>query len=88
MSVAISCSTEDISTIDAMIISHDRFFTSKPFILRKDINKKELTVDVRNFSNCEVMTKSPSWGVMDLIWWKIIPTRFGGGIPYSRRFKD
>ncbi|WP_309578229.1 hypothetical protein [Scandinavium hiltneri] len=45
-------------------------------------------MDVRNFSNCEVMTKSPSWGVMDLIWWKIIPTRFGGGIPYSRRFKD
>jgi hypothetical protein len=31
---------------------------------------------------------APTWGVMDLLRWKVVPERLGGGIPYIQRFKD
>ena len=37
---------------------------------------------------CEASTDSPEWGVIDLLEWKLVPERVGGGIPYIQRFKD
>lgn len=45
-------------------------------------------MDMRNFDQCRVMTKSPSWTFLDLFRWKILPERFGGGRQYARGFKD
>lgn len=45
-------------------------------------------MDMRNFRQCKVMTKSPSWTFLDVFRWKVIPDRFGGGRSYARGFKD
>jgi len=45
-------------------------------------------MDMRELSQCETMTESPSWTFMDIFLWKIIPERFGGGRRFSRGFKD
>lgn len=45
-------------------------------------------MDMRDFSQCKVLTQSPSWTFMDLFRWKFVPERFGGGRSYARRFKD
>lgn len=45
-------------------------------------------MDMRNFGQCKVMTKSPSWTFLDVFRWKVIPDRFGGGRSYARGFKD
>lgn len=41
-----------------------------------------------DFSACKVMTKSPSWGIMDIMIWKLVPETFGGGVSYIQKFKD
>lgn len=41
-----------------------------------------------DFSSCKVMTKSPSWGIMDILIWKLVPETFGGRVRYIQRFKD
>lgn len=30
----------------------------------------------------------PAWTVIDLVRWKLVPEKFGGGRPYIQRFKD
>lgn len=45
-------------------------------------------MDMRNFTQCKVMTKSPSWTFFDVFRWKILPERLGGGRPYARGFKN
>lgn len=45
-------------------------------------------MEMRNFEQCKVMTKSPSWTAIDVIRWKVIPERLGGGRRYARGFKD
>lgn len=40
-----------------------------------------------NFS-CNESNDSPTWGLVDLFAWKLLPHRFGGGIAYIQRFKD
>lgn len=45
-------------------------------------------MDMRNFGQCKAMEKSPSWTFFDVLRWKIIPERFGGGRHYARGFKD
>ncbi|EOL9020636.1 hypothetical protein ACP6QU_002361 [Cronobacter dublinensis] len=42
----------------------------------------------RNLATCASMTKSPSWGVTDLLRWKLLPERLGGGVDYIQKFKD
>lgn len=37
---------------------------------------------------CDQTNNSPTWGLLDLFAWKLIPERFGGSIPYIQRFKD
>lgn len=37
---------------------------------------------------CQESNNSPTWGLMDLAAWKLLPARFGGGIAYIQRFKD
>jgi hypothetical protein len=37
---------------------------------------------------CTESNDSPSWGLLDLFAWKLIPERFGGSIAYIQRFKD
>ena len=39
-------------------------------------------------SAAKPFTESPKWGLIDLFFWKIMPERFGGGIPYIQHFKD
>jgi hypothetical protein len=34
------------------------------------------------------MTKSPVWGVMDVLQWKLVPEKWGGGVGYIQKFKD
>lgn len=45
-------------------------------------------MDMRNFEQCRVMTKSPSWTFIDVFRWKVLPEKFGGGRSYARNFKD
>ncbi|MBR8224823.1 hypothetical protein [Burkholderia ambifaria] len=37
---------------------------------------------------CEVSNDSPSWGLINLFAWKLVPERWGGGVKYIQRFKD
>ncbi len=37
---------------------------------------------------CNESNNSPTWGLVDLFAWKLLPERFGGGIGYIQRFKD
>lgn len=37
---------------------------------------------------CEALNSSPTWGVIDLFMWKLVPSRFGGGKGYIQKFKD
>ena len=37
---------------------------------------------------CDKSNNSPTWGLTDIFVWKILPKRFGGGIPYIQNFKD
>ena len=45
-------------------------------------------MDMRNFEQCRVMTKSPSWTFFDVFRWKILSEKIGGGRAYARGFKD
>jgi len=38
--------------------------------------------------SCKESNNSPTWGLVDLFAWKLLPERFGGGIGYIQRFKD
>ncbi len=38
--------------------------------------------------SCAESNNSSTWGLVDLVAWKIVPRRFGGGIPYIQKFKD
>lgn len=38
--------------------------------------------------SCNESNNSPTWGLVDLFAWKLLPERFGGGIGYIQRFKD
>ncbi|WAK02396.1 hypothetical protein [Methylobacter sp. YRD-M1] len=38
--------------------------------------------------SCKDSNDSPTWGLVDLFAWKLLPQRFGGGIAYIQRFKD
>jgi hypothetical protein len=37
---------------------------------------------------CEESNNSPVWGSVDLAVWKLVPEKFGGGIPYIQNFKN
>ncbi len=37
---------------------------------------------------CDRTNNSPTWSLIDLFTWKLIPKRFGGGISYIQKFKD
>lgn len=37
---------------------------------------------------CCASNNSASWGFVDLVRWKLVPERFGGGRAYIQRFKD
>lgn len=37
---------------------------------------------------CESSDDSRKWGVLELLRWKSLPARLGGGIPYIQSFKD
>lgn len=37
---------------------------------------------------CELSNDSPTWGVVDLFRWKVVPERLGGGKAFIQRFKD
>jgi hypothetical protein len=37
---------------------------------------------------CNISNHSPRWQVIDLLMWKIVPSRFGGGKEYIQKFKD
>lgn len=37
---------------------------------------------------CNESSNSPIWGASNLLAWKLLPERAGGGIPYIQRFKD
>ncbi|BCQ35972.1 hypothetical protein ERHA54_35530 [Erwinia rhapontici] len=45
-------------------------------------------MDMRNFEQCRLMTKSPSWTVIDVVRWKVVPEQLGGGRRYARGFKN
>lgn len=38
--------------------------------------------------SCNESNNSPTWGMLDLFAWKLLPQRFGGGIGYIQKFKD
>ena len=38
--------------------------------------------------SCKESNDSPTWGLLDLFAWKLLPQRVGGGIPYIQRYKD
>ncbi|AXY33098.1 hypothetical protein [Yersinia pseudotuberculosis] len=42
----------------------------------------------RSFLKCNISNKSPTWGMLDIFMWKVIPNKFGGGKNYIQRFKD
>lgn len=37
---------------------------------------------------CTASNGSPQWGLFDLLAWKLLPEKLGGGIPYIQKFKD
>ena len=37
---------------------------------------------------CKNSNGSPTWGLVDLFLWKLVPQRLGGGIDYIQKFKD
>jgi hypothetical protein len=37
---------------------------------------------------CKASSNSPTWGVVDLFIWKVLPTRVGGGKAHIQKFKD
>lgn len=37
---------------------------------------------------CSSSNGSPTWGVIDLFWWKVVPEDLGGGTAFLQRFKD
>lgn len=39
-------------------------------------------------TSCKETNESPTWELVDLFVWKLVPRRFGGGITYIQRFKD
>lgn len=41
-----------------------------------------------NKFSCNQTNNSPIWGIIDLLRWKLIPDKLGGGIPYIQKFKD
>ncbi|WP_350029109.1 hypothetical protein [Atlantibacter hermannii] len=41
-----------------------------------------------NSITCHASNHSPRWQVVDLLMWKIVPSRFGGGKHYIQKFKD
>ena len=40
-----------------------------------------------NFS-CDISNDSPVWGTFELLRWKLLPKKLGGGIPYIQSFKN
>lgn len=44
--------------------------------------------DRKTSEYCYVSNHSPQWQVVDLLIWKLIPSRFGGGKRYIQKFKD
>lgn len=38
--------------------------------------------------DCNVSNHSPVWGVTEFLFWKLLPKKWGGGVPYGRYFKD
>jgi hypothetical protein len=38
--------------------------------------------------SCKESNNSPTWGLVDVFAWKLLPERFGGGIAYIQKFKD
>lgn len=38
--------------------------------------------------SCERSNNSPTWGLVDLVAWKVAPQSLGGGRDYIQRFKD
>jgi len=38
--------------------------------------------------SCKDSNNSPTWELVNLFAWKLLPERFGGGIGYIQRFKD
>ncbi|WP_312802501.1 hypothetical protein [Atlantibacter hermannii] len=42
----------------------------------------------KNSITCHASNHSPRWQVVDLLMWKIVPSRFGGGKHYIQKFKD
>lgn len=38
--------------------------------------------------SCKESNNSPTWGWVDLIAWKVVPQRLGGGRAYIQKFKD
>jgi hypothetical protein len=38
--------------------------------------------------SCSESNDSPTWGLVNLFAWKLLPQRVGGGIAYIQRFKD
>jgi hypothetical protein len=38
--------------------------------------------------SCNESNNSPTWGLVDLFSWKLLPPRAGGGIAYIQRYKD
>lgn len=37
---------------------------------------------------CKDSNTGPTWSVIDVLRWKLLPERFGGGIAYIQKFKD
>ncbi|WP_312629794.1 hypothetical protein [Scandinavium sp.] len=50
--------------------------------------KGTLSMNLNDLSSCSTMTKSPVWGVMDVLQWKLTPEKWGGGVGYIQKFKD
>jgi hypothetical protein len=38
--------------------------------------------------SCDQTNNSPTGGLIDLLRWKLVPEKLGGGIPYIQKFKD
>lgn len=47
-------------------------------------NFKETMVDF----SCKESNNSPVWGAGNVLKWKTVPEKWGGGIPYIQKFKD
>ena len=38
--------------------------------------------------SCQKTNDSPTWGLVNVLIWKLVPQRLGGGIAYIQKFKD